>query len=101
MTLYFYLPIILLFALPWTPFLIEALCKSFKDKFGHSRADDAQSRSLIFFLAWLLFPLVFFSLSRSKLPGYVLPSLPAVAPPPLPGASGRLDLVVARFMLES
>jgi 4-amino-4-deoxy-L-arabinose transferase-like glycosyltransferase len=32
-----------------------------------------------FSLAWILFPLVFFSLSSSKLPGYLLPALPAAA----------------------
>jgi 4-amino-4-deoxy-L-arabinose transferase-like glycosyltransferase len=30
-------------------------------------------------LAWLLFPIVFFSFSGSKLPGYILPALPAAA----------------------
>ena len=30
-------------------------------------------------LAWLLLPIVFFSFSGSKLPGYILPALPAVA----------------------
>jgi len=74
--IYFYLPVILLFALPWTPFLIEALFRARRLQWG---ANDAESKSQIFLLAWLVFPLVFFSLSRSKLPGYVLPSLPAAA----------------------
>ena len=30
-----------------------------------------------FALAWLLVPLVFFTFSGSKLPGYILPALPA------------------------
>jgi 4-amino-4-deoxy-L-arabinose transferase-like glycosyltransferase len=30
-------------------------------------------------LAWIVFPLIFFSFSGSKLPGYILPALPAVA----------------------
>jgi 4-amino-4-deoxy-L-arabinose transferase-like glycosyltransferase len=33
----------------------------------------------VFALAWLLLPIVFFSFSSSKLPGYILPSLPAAA----------------------
>ena len=32
---------------------------------------------LLFSLSWLLVPVVFFSISSSKLPGYVLPALPA------------------------
>ena len=34
---------------------------------------------VMFALAWLLFPLLFFSFSNSKLPGYILPVLPAAA----------------------
>jgi 4-amino-4-deoxy-L-arabinose transferase-like glycosyltransferase len=41
--------------------------------------DDPLRRLLTFALAWLLFPLLFFSFSNSKLPGYTLPVLPAVA----------------------
>src|SRR5262249_52485244 len=37
------------------------------------------SDSSIFLLAWPGFCLLFFSVSRSKLPGYVLPAFPAVA----------------------
>ena len=34
---------------------------------------------MIFLACWLLFPIVFFSLSESKLAGYILPSLPPLA----------------------
>ena len=74
--IYFYLPVILLICLPWTPFLVETLVKARRWRW---RAEDAESKSLVFFLAWFVFPLVFFSLSGSKLPGYVLPSAPAAA----------------------
>ena len=37
------------------------------------------SRLMTFALAWFVFPLVFFSFSGSKLPGYILPVLPAAA----------------------
>jgi 4-amino-4-deoxy-L-arabinose transferase-like glycosyltransferase len=30
----------------------------------------------LFFLCWAIFPFLFFSLSQSKLPGYILPSIP-------------------------
>ena len=74
--IYFYPPVLVLLTLPWTPFLIDALIRA---KQWRWRADDAESRSLVFAFAWLLFPIVFFSLSGSKLPGYILPSLPAAA----------------------
>ncbi len=40
---------------------------------GHSRAGDAFPEFLVL---WALFPIVFFSFSGSKLPGYILPSIP-------------------------
>ena len=70
---YFYPVILLMLAVPWTPFLIHSLITTAK---GSWRKDDAVSRSLVFLLAWILFPIVFFSFSGSKLPGYILPVLP-------------------------
>ena len=74
--IYFYPAIILMLALPWTPFLIEGLIKA--RRWAWRGADDL-SIVRVFSLAWLLAPIVFFSFSGSKLPGYVLPSLPAAA----------------------
>ncbi|HEV2827334.1 MAG TPA: glycosyltransferase family 39 protein [Pyrinomonadaceae bacterium] len=44
-----------------------------------SSRDGRLNSLLLFSFAWILFPLVFFSLSSSKLPGYMLPSVPAAA----------------------
>jgi 4-amino-4-deoxy-L-arabinose transferase-like glycosyltransferase len=74
--LYFYPVIILMLALPWTPFLVEALVKT---RSWVWRDPDSLSVVRIFSLAWLVFPIVFFSFSGSKLPGYILPALPAAA----------------------
>jgi 4-amino-4-deoxy-L-arabinose transferase-like glycosyltransferase len=54
----------------------------------------------VFLLLWLLVPLVFFSLSKSKLPQYILPLMPAVA---LLAASrwGSLDRVPRRAALAA
>ena len=73
---YFYLPITLLLALPWTFFMLSGL----RGVFGTNwRAEDAESRLAVFAFVWLLVPVVFFSLSGSKLPGYVLPAVPGAA----------------------
>ncbi|HEY4422870.1 MAG TPA: glycosyltransferase family 39 protein [Pyrinomonadaceae bacterium] len=74
--IYFYPVIILILALPWTPYLIAALAKVRGWKW---RGDDRLSIVRVFSLAWLLLPVVFFSFSGSKLPGYVLPVIPAIA----------------------
>ena len=42
---------------------------------GHERFGDAFPEFLIL---WALFPIIFFSFSRSKLPGYILPSIPPI-----------------------
>src|SRR4051794_5669988 len=73
---YFYLPIILMLVLPWSVFLIESLVNA---KRWTWKSDDPVTTMRLFGLAWLLFPLLFFSFSGSKLPAYVLPALPAVA----------------------
>ena len=73
---YFYPVIILMLALPWTVHLIIALVKARKWQW---RGADNFSIVRVFSMAWLLLPIIFFSLSRSKLPGYVLPAVPAMA----------------------
>jgi 4-amino-4-deoxy-L-arabinose transferase-like glycosyltransferase len=70
---YFYLPVILLMLLPWTPYLIESLVGARR---WELRAADALSKWRAFALCWLLMPVLFFSASGSKLPGYILPALP-------------------------
>jgi 4-amino-4-deoxy-L-arabinose transferase-like glycosyltransferase len=75
--IYYYLEILSLLALPWTALLIDGVLKA-RNAFWKG-SDDAVSRLQTFALAWLLLPLIFFSLSSSKLPGYILPILPAAA----------------------
>lgn len=69
--------------IPWVPFFFMSLWSLFRD-FVSRKGAAAQNESRIayrdlrlFAFAWMLVPLVFFSLSGSKLPGYILPSLPA------------------------
>jgi 4-amino-4-deoxy-L-arabinose transferase-like glycosyltransferase len=73
---YFYLPVMLILALPWTPFLIDSLIRTREWQW---KSDDETNKVRIFTLAWLVVPIVFFSFSGSKLPAYILPSLPAAA----------------------
>jgi hypothetical protein len=62
--------------LPWTAFLFDSLAGI---KGWQWRDTQPLSKVRVFALAWLLFPILFFSFSGSKLPGYILPSLPAAA----------------------
>jgi 4-amino-4-deoxy-L-arabinose transferase-like glycosyltransferase len=73
---YFYLPIVLALALPWTFFLFGGLGGAAAT---NARAEDAASKLRVLALAWLVLPVLFFSASGSKLPGYVLPAMPGAA----------------------
>jgi len=70
---WYYAPVLVVATLPWTAVLFWALHSSAK-KFRQSRAIDP-----IVLLFWLmfLFCILFFSTSKSKLPGYILPAIPA------------------------
>ncbi len=83
---WYYAPVMLLGLTPWAVIAFAALIDAVRDSFvewrvrrakvryiGHSRAGDAFPEFLVL---WALFPIVFFSFSKSKLPGYVLPSIP-------------------------
>jgi 4-amino-4-deoxy-L-arabinose transferase-like glycosyltransferase len=73
---WFYLPVMAALAFPWTPLLIASFTRA---RGWTWRKHDALSKFHVFALAWLVLPVAFFSLSESKLPGYVLPALPGAA----------------------
>jgi 4-amino-4-deoxy-L-arabinose transferase-like glycosyltransferase len=73
---WFYLPVTLGLALPWTAFLFGGVAGAVGT---NARAEDAASKLRVLALAWLVVPVLFFSASGSKLPGYVLPALPGAA----------------------
>ena len=73
---YFYLPITLMLLLPWSAILLAALWRA---KSWRWRGPTALDRLRVFALMWLVVPVAFFSLSGSKLPGYVLPAVPGAA----------------------
>lgn len=75
---YFYLLILLPLSLPWTAFVIDGIGKAKPWRRRSNVEADPLERLLVFAFAWILVPLLFFSFSTSKLPGYILPVLPAI-----------------------
>jgi len=73
---YFYLLPLIMLTLPWSAFLIEGIIESRNWRW---RAESPMNKLRVFAFAWILVPLIFFSMSRTKLPGYILPVLPAAA----------------------
>lgn len=76
---WFFWVIFPLMVLPWMPMFLAAVWKSCSRLAAKLRGGETQTASplRIFLAAWMLVPLVFFSLSGSKLPGYILPAVPA------------------------
>jgi 4-amino-4-deoxy-L-arabinose transferase-like glycosyltransferase len=76
---YYFVPILLAGALPWTVLMFDSLFRT-ADKDGLARAVTGKSfNAARFLLIWAIFIYVFFSLSGSKLPSYLLPMFPALA----------------------
>jgi 4-amino-4-deoxy-L-arabinose transferase-like glycosyltransferase len=73
---FFYLPVILIITLPWTFFFVGGVAAQSEI---NPRADDAATKLRVLALVWVVAPFLFFSASRSKLPGYILPALPGAA----------------------
>src|SRR5258707_1631919 len=89
---WYYIPVFLLATLPWTFFTLPALIEAGRQAFTRWRANkkstNAEPRTVeadsddgltSFLFVWIVVPIVFFSISRAKLPGYILPAIPAAA----------------------
>ncbi len=75
---WYYLPVVLLGLVPWTIFVSAALAETIR-VWWKERRELFQSEDALpaFLVIWLVVPIAFFSFSVSKLPGYILPALPA------------------------
>ncbi len=69
---WFFVPVLLLGYMPWTPLLASIARRSWID----SRAGDGACLLLVI---WTVFSFAFFSLSQSKLIPYILPLFPALS----------------------
>ena len=58
---------------PWTTGLVPTLRNAWRD------ADSRRDPVALLAICWAIVPFVFFSVSRSKLPGYILPMFPPLA----------------------
>jgi 4-amino-4-deoxy-L-arabinose transferase-like glycosyltransferase len=85
---WYYLVVVLLAVMPWTVVAVRALADGIQTSVAEwrlrhsnpakpkpSRPGDAFPEFLVL---WALIPIVFFSFSQSKLPGYILPSIPPI-----------------------
>jgi 4-amino-4-deoxy-L-arabinose transferase-like glycosyltransferase len=82
---WYYIPVLILALMPWTVYGIAALVSAIRQGWrdwcssapGRARESEQIGDSFPEFLViWALFPVLFFSFSQSKLPGYILPAVP-------------------------
>jgi 4-amino-4-deoxy-L-arabinose transferase-like glycosyltransferase len=86
---YYYFIVVLLAMMPWTVIALPALVDGIQTSVAEWRLRRMNDRRPApkrpgdafpeFLVLWALFPVIFFSFSKSKLPGYILPSLPPLA----------------------
>ena len=85
---WYYLVVVLLAAMPWTVIAVRALIDAIQTSLCEWRARRSSNCKPCagrpgdafpeFLVVWALIPIVFFSFSQSKLPGYILPSIPPI-----------------------
>ncbi|MDR3774110.1 MAG: glycosyltransferase family 39 protein [Terracidiphilus sp.] len=86
---WYYLPVVVLALMPWTVVAVRALVDGILTSVAEWRLRRLNPSRRIpnrpgdafpeFLVLWALIPIVFFTFSQSKLPGYVLPSVPPLA----------------------
>jgi len=78
---WYYVPVVLLALVPWALWLIVAIVEKVRIFWTERREAFATYEDSfgLYLLIWLLVPVLFFSTSQSKLPGYILPGVPAGA----------------------
>ena len=90
---YYYLVVVLIATMPWTILCMRALVDGVQKSVIEWRNRHERLAKLLpgkvlpsqpgdafpeFLVLWALIPILFFSCSQSKLPGYILPSLPPI-----------------------
>ena len=76
---WFYLPLTLAATVPWSVFFVAgfvSIIRRWREWAGKHSSSNALA---VFLLLWAALPILFFSLSQSKLPAYILLSIPACA----------------------
>jgi 4-amino-4-deoxy-L-arabinose transferase-like glycosyltransferase len=94
---WYYLPVTALALAPWIVFVTAAGVESLRPWWAERKTlrndPDLELQFRIFACCWLVVPVLFFSISQSKLPGYILPAIPA-------GAALLADYLLQHFEQE-
>jgi 4-amino-4-deoxy-L-arabinose transferase-like glycosyltransferase len=72
---YYFVPILLLGMLPWTLLMFDTVARTWRSSAQQAKTFSPER----FLLVWAVFVYLFFSVSDSKLPSYLLPMFPSLA----------------------
>jgi 4-amino-4-deoxy-L-arabinose transferase-like glycosyltransferase len=85
---WYYIVVVVLAVMPWTVVAIRALIDGIQTSVAEWRLRHASTKKgkpgrpgdafPEFLVLWALIPIIFFSFSQSKLPGYIVPSIPPI-----------------------
>lgn len=85
---WYYLPVIILATMPWTVLAVRAFIDGAKTSIAEWRQRHSKNRTQKpfipgdgfpeFLVLWAAIPILFFTFSQSKLPGYILPAVPPI-----------------------
>jgi 4-amino-4-deoxy-L-arabinose transferase-like glycosyltransferase len=70
---WYFVPVLLAGLLPWVVLAVASFVRVVRSGIRE------RSRFELFFATWAILPVLFFSMSQSKLPGYILPAIPPFA----------------------
>jgi 4-amino-4-deoxy-L-arabinose transferase-like glycosyltransferase len=96
--IYYYIPLLTIGLFPWIAFLASGIRNTLIKwrnlepvgyKLNDSESSRLGNRLLLLALIWFTFIVIFFSLSKTKLPNYVLPAIPAASLLISSGISGQ------------
>jgi 4-amino-4-deoxy-L-arabinose transferase-like glycosyltransferase len=76
---WYFIPYLIAGALPWVSLVPAALANTWRSEKRSATVDQQGFRPRRFLIIWMAVILVFFSISHSKLPPYILPIFPALA----------------------
>ena len=74
---WYYLPTVLVGLVPWTGFVIAAVVGVIRGWWAERQSFVRSDALNAFLVIWMAVPVAFFTLSQSKLPGYILPAIPS------------------------
>jgi 4-amino-4-deoxy-L-arabinose transferase-like glycosyltransferase len=86
---WYYLAVVILGMMPWTVIAVRAFVDGIQTSVAEWRLRHSHGKAPSvsrpgdafpeFLVLWAAIPIIFFSFSKSKLPGYILPSIPPIA----------------------